>query len=176
VRWSCLCVVLLPQLLALSSRTPALGAQSTVARDSMFLSSRAPCLAVRRLPRLRGGQGSESADDGGGKAEGGADVAEGALAEEMSKTSELLAKVTTELGETEELMNEKKEIDQTCDELLEAKKKAKENLAKQTAALLLAAAKEGDAQSVKEALDNGADFHVMDEDGDNERETCTCTH
>ena len=182
---SWLCVVLLPELLALSSR--AVTGDSPLARNAL----------ARLAGRLRGGAGAEderafpsqglrgrasspfhprhptpppeAGDSAGGAGRGGRTGAGGgtALTDEMLKASDLLQRVNIELGETEALMQEKQAIDTTCEELQASKDKAKTELAKHTAALLLAAAKSGDSPSVQEALDNGAPLDFRDQDGMN---------
>lgn len=125
-------------------------------------------------PALRGGcdgeQGAQDDARGGGEGAGASkgDVNDGGLlAEEMQKASELLKRVNVELGETEALVEQKQEVDANFKELHDESEKARLELSKRTAALLLAAAKSGDVQSVQEALDNGADMFADDEDGMN---------
>jgi len=157
--------VVLPELLALSSRA----APPRAARLPVLAARGArPC--QRAVGRLRGGAGAEDqAGDGAGGADGGGGAAVGGddtvLVDEMQKASDLLQRVNIELGETEALVQEKQAIDSTCEELQASKEKANAELARHTAALLIAAAKTGDTQSVQEALDNGAPLDFRDQDG-----------
>jgi hypothetical protein len=151
--------------------------------ELLALSSHSPAAPVGKFrgvqrfplsPALRGGcdgeHGGQDTAKGGGEGAGPSmdDVTDGGLlADEMQKASELLKRVNVELGETEALVEQKQEVDANYRELQDESEKARLELSKRTAALLLAAAKSGDVPSVQEALDNGADMFADDEDGMN---------
>jgi hypothetical protein len=153
----CLLIVLvLPQLLALSwCDNAALLRPLGILHRGMVARGRSSATSDMKL-HLRGGSGDVGTD--------GAAVGD----QEEDKTSELPKHVNMELGETEAVVREKQAIDETCDELHAKKEKGQAQLAKQEAALLLAAAKAGDTQSLQDILVHGVEWlGVMDEDGMN---------
>ena len=142
--------LLLPELLALSQRPGA----PVVSPGALH------CTSPARLA-LRGG------GDGSGPEVVKAASAAATTAADLQKTADLLARVSLEQNEAEELMKEKRAADASCAELEQAQEQAKAELATSAWALLRAAAKSGDAPSVKEALEKGADAKIVDEDGMN---------
>jgi hypothetical protein len=152
-----LLVLVLPQLLALSCCDNAAALRPLgILHRGMCARGRSSATSDRKL-HLRGGSGDDVGQDAAAVGN-----------QEENKTSELPKHVNMELGETEAAVREKKAIDETCDELHAKKEKAQTQLAKQKAALLLAAAKAGDTQSLQDVLVHGVDWlGVMDEDGMN---------
>ena len=168
--------VILPELRALSSsRTMELSASSHLLAGSTWALggvARRGVLGRFHLhpaaARLRGGCEGEH-ETGGMETDNSCSAGTGDASPNagMEQASELLERVNLELGETEALMKEKEAADANCKELRQAQERARAELTIRSAALLRAAAKAGDVQSVKEALEKGADPKLADEDGMN---------